>query len=993
MNSPAHTASLQRCFEASCDTDEIEDITSAFESVDVQAQSTALNLGLLLSDYSMKAAAAYFKILPDVLSVLGPDELGPWVGMGIKVAQKSAGAGIRFFRQGPKVFSQIASETLRKQFLSHGLSLADADINLAVEYYLHAPTLLAGDGMSEASFTKWVAEGRALGRADYGLAVEYFRETPKLLPHLSMTLIPTWVVIAKKIALEKLLPAIHFIRTSPEIFSKMVSDDEKAQLLALVSEVAEQQCLLAAQVFEEAPTVLPLFRAKKLDAILLEKAMEIARFDGDLAATLFLNAPKVLKEMDDIAFRFPEWVDEGIALLKKGSQTAKGFFLLQGKVGRVAIDLLRGGVSLSKISRTLKLFAEALSGRRVSIKSTTALKDDRPEAEADFPTCDGETIYLPPHVGHFATDALNYEWYKVATAYQAGYLEFSTFSPLIHETADLIEKLQQRYHRKGGLSSLTSFFSLFPEPALIRQLFEISEGARIEFFLRREYPGLRQAMRRTREFDLDQRPPLSGLTPRGTVLELLLQISLSGKTKEPVPAQLQSILFDVCRFLGVVQEAPATVATSMKAAANVYQYLDEGDDTPEVPEGPMEAFEEEGTKVKGQGEQSGVLHPSPRGSIDPKRVEEAQKVKQTYTNSLIEKLKEAGVEVSSETVSSAISKSVERGEVSLDSFQESDPDEQLDRIAEQLEAAQKGSKGSAGKRTFFYDEWDCIEGDYRPLWCKVVEKDLSSAQTSEAASLLDDDQGLSHSITSAFQMLRPEGLKRIKGDREGDELDLDALLATRVEIKSGRSPSDRIYISRQKKERSVAVAFLADLSGSTQQQLPDQNKSILQVEKEALLLMARAVDAIGDSFALYGFSGRGKDAVDFFVLKDFDEPYNTTIDHRIAHIESAIQNRDGAAIRHAASKLAAQSEKIKTMVLISDGKPLDDDYRGSYATADTKMALKEAKRRGIHPYCITVDREGAEYIKGMYGDVSYMVIDQIEKLPIRLPQIYKRLTI
>lgn len=157
-------------------------------------------------------------------------------------------------------------------------------------------------------------------------------------------------------------------------------------------------------------------------------------------------------------------------------------------------------------------------------------------------------------------------------------------------------------------------------------------------------------------------------------------------------------------------------------------------------------------------------------------------------------------------------------------------------------------------------------------------------------------------------------------------------------------------------------------------------------------MLAKAVDAIGDTFALYGFSGRGKDAVDFYIMKDFDEPYSRAIDHRIAHIEAAIQNRDGAAIRHAAFKLSAQTAKIKTLILISDGKPLDDGYRGSYAMADTKMALREAKQRGIHPYCITVDREGAEYLKGMYGEVAYMVIDRVDRLPIRLPQIYKSLT-
>ncbi|MBN4054419.1 VWA domain-containing protein, partial [Nitrospira defluvii] len=606
---------------------------------------------------------------------------------------------------------------------------------------------------------------------------------------------------------------------------------------------------------------------------------------------------------------------------------------------------------------------------------------------------DGETIYLPAHVGYFPDDKLNFEWYKVATAYQAGYLEYGTFYPQMNETADLIESLQTLYKRQGGFSSLASFLSLFSDLGLIKQLFELAEGARVEYFLRREYPGLRKAMIRMREADLDRRPPLMGLSPRGVVLELLLQISLAGKTKEPIPAALQSMLFEVCHILGAVQNPGATVALSMKAAASAYTFLQVDDQWDEVPEGPMEAFESEtGEEVKGKGRENGELRPSTRGAIDPKRFEEAQKVKQAYTNELIEKLKKVGMDVSHEAVSSAISQSVERGEMKLERYIEGDPEADLDRIESQLKAERKGSEGGDGRRSFFYDEWDCEAGSYRPAWSQVLEKSFSSEAASDIESILDEYRGMTQSIVSAFQLLRPEGLKRVKGEREGDAFDLDALLNSRVEIKSGRNPSDRIYISRQKKERSVAVAFLVDLSGSTQQRLPDRNKSILQTEKEALLMLAKAVDAVGDAFALYGFSGRGKDAVDFYIMKDFDEPYSPAIDHRIANIEAAIQNRDGAAIRHAAFKLSAQTAKIKTLVLISDGKPLDDDYRGSYAMADTKMALREAKQRGIHPYCITVDREGAEYLKGMYGEVAYMVIDQVDRLPIRLPQIYKSLT-
>jgi len=986
-------ASFQQLFGEMLDADEIEALADHFHAVAADAQAPALNIGLILSDFSTKAAAAYFRVLPEVLQSITPDELSGWVGMGIKVAQKSAASGIRFFKQGPKVFSQIASKDLRALFIQQGILLADGDVNLAVEYYLNAPALLSQDLLNASSFSLWIAEGRALGEVDYTLAVEYFRVTPALLPYLPIEALSLWVAVGIKLSAGKLFSTLLFIRSSPEIFSKLPSDAIKTQVLTLVSEVAEHAPHLAEGIFSESVTVLSAFRPLALESLLLQKALEIARFDGELSSLFLLNGPKVLKVMDKMADRFPEWVAQGIALLKSGSETAKAFFSLEGKIGQIAIDRLRGGVSLATVSRTLKLFAEGLSGKAVSIKPTTDLRaaESSSGGLSELPMTDGETIYLPPHVGYFTDDRLNLEWYKVATAYQAGYLEFGTFYPKIAETADLIESLQLRYGRRGGFSSLASFFSLFPEPFTINRLFELAEGARVEYFLRREYPGLRKAMIRMREADLERRPPLMGLSPRGVVNELLLQISLAGKTKEPIPAPLQSILFEACRILGAVQDPKATVALSMKAAAAAYQFLETDESGQDAPEGPMEAFESEpGEKVKGKGQESGELRPSTRGAIDPKRFEEAQKVKQRYTDDLIEKLKNAGVSVSNETVSSAISQSVERGEAKLEVYKEGDPT--LDRIEAQLKAEGQGHGAAAGTQHFLYDEWNCEDGDYRPAWSQVIERTFSSDAASDVDSLLDDDRGMTQSVVSTFQMLRPEGLKRVKGQREGDAFDLDALLDSRVEIKSGRNPSDRIYISHLKKERSVAAAFLVDLSGSTQQQLPDQSKSILQTEKEALLLLAKAVDAIGDSFALYGFSGRGKDGVDFYIMKDFNEPYTRAIDHRIAGIQSAIQNRDGAAIRHAAFKLRAQAAKIKTLVLISDGKPLDDDYRGSYATADTKMALREAKRQGIHPYCITVDREGAEYLKGMYGEIAYMVIDHVERLPMKLPQIYKRLT-
>jgi hypothetical protein len=990
MSQPSPLEPIRTLLSATLDADEVTRILSELSRFDPSLQKNAVNIGLILSDFSTKAAAEYFRAVPSVLQSIGPDELAGWVGMGIQIAQQSSAAGIRFFKQGAAVFSKLPSKSLRDRFLRLGLSLAQRDYNLAMEYYQQAPALLANVALTEAALAEWAEHGFALGKQDYTLAVEYFRTTPSLLILLPMELLPKWIAAGQKLSSGKVLATLLFVRTSPELFAKISSNADRVRLLDLTAEVAERNPALAAKLFTEAAAILPPFQSLHLEGVLLNKALTLARFDGELAATLFLSGPKILKEMGRSASHFPGWVDEGMALLKSGPAQAKAFFAFESKAAREAVDHFGTGVSLASISRVLKLFAEALSGRPVAIQPTSLLKQDG-KADPEAPTTDGQTIYLPDHVNRFPDRALNLEWYKVATAYQAGYLEFNTFTPKLADTADLIESLQRKYKRRGGFSSLTSFFSLFPEPALIQRLFEIAEGARIEYLLKQEYPGLRSPLIRMREADLARRPPLTGLSPRGVVVELLHQISLSGKTKEPIPPALQSTLFEACRMLGAVQnpDAPVPVAYAMAAAERVYQLLEVDQAEPTPATGDMETFEERGSPVRGEGEGAGMIAPSTRGVIDPKRVEETKKATQAQADALLEKLKAAGIDLSTEAAVAALSGSIQRGEATLESLQQGGA---LDTIAEQMIAG-RTEAGAAGEgKRFRYDEWDCESGDYRPGWCQVIERPVPAGTPDFVEAILTEYGGMIQSLQTAFQHLRPEGLKRIKGEREGDELDLDALLNSRVEVKSGRSPSDRIYVARRKKERSVAIAFLIDISGSTQQPLPGSGKRIVQIEKEALVLLSRAIEVVGDRFALYGFSGRGKDSVDFYLIKDFDERYSGEIDRRIGQIEASAQNRDGAAIRHAARKLAAQPSKVKVLALISDGKPLDDQYSGSYSTADTKMALREAKRRGIHPYCITVDRQGPEYLHGMYGEVAYLVIDQIETLPVKLPQIYKRLT-
>jgi nitric oxide reductase NorD protein len=51
------------------------------------------------------------------------------------------------------------------------------------------------------------------------------------------------------------------------------------------------------------------------------------------------------------------------------------------------------------------------------------------------------------------------------------------------------------------------------------------------------------------------------------------------------------------------------------------------------------------------------------------------------------------------------------------------------------------------------------------------------------------------------------------------------------------------------------------------------SRRIIDVQREAMLVMSAALERLGDSYGVYGFSGYGRDCVEFFVAKEPDEPF------------------------------------------------------------------------------------------------------------------------
>ena len=242
-----------------------------------------------------------------------------------------------------------------------------------------------------------------------------------------------------------------------------------------------------------------------------------------------------------------------------------------------------------------------------------------------------------------------------------------------------------------------------------------------------------------------------------------------------------------------------------------------------------------------------------------------------------------------------------------------------------------------------------------------------------------------------FAALTP-GRRWLKAQTDGSELDIDALVRATTDRAIGHHPSDQLYLSLEKRERDLACLALADLSLSTDTWISSEAR-VIDVIRDSLLLFGEALLATGDRFALCGFSSVKRSNVRFHRLKDFDQRFDDRARGRIMAIKPGYYTRLGAAIRHATQVLEKQSAARRILLILSDGKPNDLDlYDGRYGIEDTRVAVVEARNRGIVPFCVTIDREGASYLPHLFGPAGFAVIRQPDELPARLPMFYAQLT-
>ena len=286
---------------------------------------------------------------------------------------------------------------------------------------------------------------------------------------------------------------------------------------------------------------------------------------------------------------------------------------------------------------------------------------------------------------------------------------------------------------------------------------------------------------------------------------------------------------------------------------------------------------------------------------------------------------------------------------------------------------------------FLHKEWDFRRQRYKKNWCALREVKLTAGSTQFVDETVIKYSGLIKNLRRTFEILRGED-KTLKKQPYGDDIDIDALVEAWGDMASGLEMSENIFTKMHKEERNIAVIFMVDMSGSTKGWIND-------AERESLVLLSEALQTLGDRYAIYGFTGNTRKRCEVYPVKTFDDAYDDKTKGRIANIKPQDYTRLGVFIRHFNQMFESIEAKTKILITLSDGKPEDyDGYRGEYGIEDTRIALLESRQQGVHPFCITIDKEGRDYLKTMYGSASYVVIDDVKQLPLKVADIYRNIT-
>ncbi len=677
-----------------------------------------------------------------------------------------------------------------------------------------------------------------------------------------------------------------------------------------------------------------------------------------------------LLEPEDLAL----FVRTGLEKCAGAVDRGRRYFALSTQTGKALFDRLLTVVFLFQIGRQLNRYLAARTGEAITVRPLSTLPSAL-QGGGRGAVSDARHVYLPDEL-RLATREENLRRYKALASLEAACHEFGTF------TFDLERALERCGEAVDGDagdeegSELARFLRRFDDARLAADLFTIFEHGRLRRCLAEAYPGLIE-----KTFPLFQRAARRDARG-GKAADPLdwLYRRLALGMQEPLPRQWDRRTADALRRVAADFDAHVTQHDPVEASAEqVHRAY------------PLVAA------VYAGGETRRPLEMPLGRRLAPELVGAVDGVWERRAAALQRRLAKKDLPVYRADLRRALARAngVLTPEELAELIRRRRPDAEPDRVVLMRLLDDAGVAARVPEvqgRISWYPEWDVRSGDYLLHHARVAEHEAGGGDPAFYEDVLTRHAGLLGHLRRSFELLRPEGLRLLRRWREGDDFDYRALLEYAVDRRMGVMPSRRIYIKRIKRQRDVAVLLLVDLSRSTANALPDGHASVLDVEKEALVLFCEALQKSGDRFAVVTFCSMTRFAVEYMRVKDFDAPVDTGVMGRIAALEARGRTRMGAAVRHATERLGAVAARVRLLVVLSDGFPNDSDYKGDYAIADTARAVSEARLAGIHVHGITVNLSDAARLDEIYGRGRHSLISDVRELPRKLPGIYRHLT-
>ncbi|PID40029.1 MAG: hypothetical protein CR984_05315 [Proteobacteria bacterium] len=666
-----------------------------------------------------------------------------------------------------------------------------------------------------------------------------------------------------------------------------------------------------------------------------------------------------------------EFINRALRRYQQSPEQGHRFLALES---RQAMDLCRDlqvAVTLPMVRSTLERYLAARTGMAVSVRPLA----DFPHAHNMIPdttrtsvACDGRSIYLPDELGFLKNRAANQTLYKILTRLEAGSIEFGTFELDVEKALDAAGMDPPASLPGAGTerSDLARLIECFEHADRALDLFILYEHGRIARNISRFYPGLH---RRLTAAQARTTVPTGSLWPlyAHLVLDEPLQAATEGGTC------LQSMAE---QFHQAMASGNATVEISAILTVKTYPLM------------PIDEVYRPLVPPFGR-----RLHPSAFAPFSSDY--------HLLATDICNRLKQCDIRIYRSDIQNLLTQqsgAVNAKTILLLSRPMASTGDNFQALHTDLEALLcnyglgEQQTGDDAANAFRYREWDWCMGDYLPDRVRVREHETHLPDPRVYPMVLSNHRSLIKRIRYAFELLRPEEITILRQWREGDDLDYRALIDYTADKKAGHMPSDRLFVKRMKRVRDVAAMLLVDLSRSTANRVDDDGTRVVDVEKQAIVLLCEALTVVGDRFAIAGFSGTGPLGVDYYRIKDFDEPVDDTVKGRIGAMAPCRNTRMGAAIRHATMRLSAVTARVKLMIVLGDGFPNDLAYKGPYAVEDTRRSIMEARSEGIHVKAITVNISDNGQLDRLYGSTHHTIIGNVRDLPDKLVRVYSVLT-